>query len=163
MITLWGGGGAVPCTLGWSAANLASTHQMPTPPTLTSYDNQKYLWASPEVPRPQTQLRLRTIRTEADVSGGSVGRNPSANAGHTGSIPVQKGPLCTEQLSPSEPVLWSPHTTTAGPRAPLEPVKEKATSVKSRCTATSKEPPLSTTRKSPHSSEDPVQPERNLF
>ena len=37
----------------------------------------------------------------------------------------KKGPYATEQLSPREPVLWSLHTTTAGPRAPLEPVLQE--------------------------------------
>ena len=66
---------------------------MPAPPTLTSYDNQKYFWAWPDVPQPQTQLGLRTIKTEVDVSGGSVVKDPPANAGHTSSIPGPKRAL----------------------------------------------------------------------
>lgn len=73
-----------------SKPGLHSPDASPRPlPAVTS----KMSLGTPDVPRPQTQLGLRTIKTEVKAQGGSVVKNPPANAGHTGPFPGPERPL----------------------------------------------------------------------
>ena len=84
--------------------------------------------------------------------GGSVVKNPHANAGDMGLIPDPEDPTCLRTSSPCitlKPVLESPGTATA-----------EATTMRSPPTATGEQPLLATTKESSCSNEDPVQPHK---
>ena len=85
---------------------------------------------------------------------GPVVKNVSAKAGDTGLIPAS-GRSHIRQGSKAHQLLK---------RLCLEPVLQttrEATTVRSSHTTTREWPPLSTTRESPHSDEDPAQPNKN--
>ena len=96
--------------------------------------------------------------------GGSVVKNPPANAGDMGWIPGSREiPQATEQLSPctttTEPVLQSPCITVTEACEPRAQATREATIMRTPDTATGEQPPFAATREKPtRSNKDPAQP-----
>ena len=99
-----------------------------------------------------------TSRWLKGFPGGSVVKNPPANAGDTGSIPDpgrSHVPWSNEaqasQLQSNEPVLYSPGASTTKANVPrsLCSATREATVLRSPHTDAREEPPLATTREKP--------------
>ena len=84
-----------------------------------------------------------------------VVRNPLYNAGDTGSIPGLEDPTCHAATKPMCHICLSLHTLS------WCSITREATAMRSQHASTRQESPLTATRESPHSNEDPVQPKIN--
>ena len=106
---------------------------------------------------------IKKKKKDQGFPGGSVVKNPPANAGDTGSVPNLGRSHMPRQLNPcftiAEPVLLSPGTTTseAGHLEPLLCSKRSHRDEK-QSPSTREQPLFSATRGSPYSNEDPAQP-----